>query len=267
MFLLMRNRFTVIRRFLSWNYSIVRFFLTDPVSILRKLRGIPYLLINAIKYIQSSEGKEFSLNLSNLYYSSYDRFAKAGDLPQHYFLQDLWAAQYIYEMKVATHVDVGSRMDGFVAHVLSFAKVKYVDIRPFDTEIPGLTYIKGSVVDLPFDNESIVTISCLHVIEHIGLGRYGDPVDPSGYLDAAKELSRVLKQGGTLLLGTPVGHERLCFDAHRIFDPLTIVKAFDSLQLKFFSLIDDGGEGILKNASFNSARQCNYGCGLFVFKK
>jgi len=110
-------------------------------------------------------------------------------------------------------------------------------------------------------------LSCLHVIEHIGLGRYGDPIDPDGHLKAAAELSRVLRSGGQLLLGTPVGRERLCFDAHRIFDPATIVAMLKPLVLLTFALIDDGGTTIQREASFEQARRCTYGCGLFLFEK
>lgn len=120
---------------------------------------------------------------------------------------------------------------------------------------------------MPFEDNSVISLSSLHVIEHIGLGRYGDSVNPEGWLLATKELSRVLAPGGRLLVSTPVGRERLCFDAHRIFDPETILKAFDQLTLKEFSLIDDQGQGIITNATINQARKCNYGCGLFVFER
>ena len=111
------------------------------------------------------------------------------------------------------------------------------------------------------------SLSCLHVIEHLGLGRYGDPVDPEAFRLGAAELCRVPTPGGHLLLGTPVGRERLCFDAHRVFDPATIVSAFADLTLAEFNLITDAGDIIQANASFDDARACTYGCGLFVFTR
>jgi SAM-dependent methyltransferase len=120
---------------------------------------------------------------------------------------------------------------------------------------------------MPFKDGSIASLSSLHVIEHVGLGRYGDPVDPAGYLKAAAELSRVLAPGGRLLLSTPIGHERTCFDAHRVFDPQTVIQAFGNLALIEFSLIDDEGRRIIADATFDHARRCEYGCGLFVFQK
>jgi hypothetical protein len=164
-------------------------------------------------------------------------------------------------------VDVGSRIDGFVAHVLPFCKVNYVDIRPLVAEIPNLQFIQGSILNLPFEDESIISLSCLHVIEHIGSGRYGDEVDPDGYRKAACELTRVLAKEGTLLIGTPTGKEKLYFDAHRVFDPATIKDIFGELELCEFHMIDDSAKGIHYNASFEMALQCDYGCGLYVFKR
>jgi len=158
-------------------------------------------------------------------------------------------------------------VDGFVAHLLPFCEVTYVDLRPLPVEVPGLRVKQGSLLALPFEDASIPSLSCLHVLEHLGLGRYGDPVDPQGFLRGASELARVLAPGGHLLLGTPVGRERLCFDAHRVFDPATIVSAFADLALTEFSLITDTGDMIHADASFDDARTCTYGCGLFVFQR
>jgi hypothetical protein len=58
----------------------------------------------------------------------------------------------------------------------------------------------------------------MHVIEHIGLGRYGEALDPDGDLKAIRELVRVLAAGGNLLVVVPVGRPRIQFNAHRIYD-------------------------------------------------
>lgn len=193
-----------------------------------------------------------------------DRADSAGSAKGHYFLQDLWAAQQVFRFHPAEHVDVGSRVDGFVAHVAAFCPVKYVDIRPLQTGAPRLTGIPGSVCDLPFATHSVPSLSCLHVIEHIGLGRYGDPLDPDGWRKGLSELQRVLAPGGQLLLGTPCGRPRVVFHAHRVFAPEQIVGAFPELRLEEFSLIRDGGAiGWKENASWDDARNLDYGCGLF----
>jgi len=222
---------------------------------------------NLVRYHRLNKDEVFRLLWSEILYSSGDRFQGAGSTRGHYFWQDLWAARYLYERRVTNHVDVGSRLDGFVAHVLPFCKVRYVDLRTLENRIEGLEWIQSSVPTMPFHENSVPSLACLHVIEHIGVGRYGDTVEPEGYLKAAKELTRILAPGGILLVGTPVGRERLYFDAHRIFDPQTVVYSFDGLRLMDFSLIDDKGKGGLTNASFERARSCNYSCGLFVCTK
>ncbi len=248
-------------------YFLFRMFLFDPVEVINKIRALPVFIRNQIRYRRLNRDKSFRICFSDIYYTSYNRYSTAGKASGHYFHQDIWAAKILYERRVKEHVDVGSRIDGFVGHILPFCRVCYVDIRPLDAKVEGLEFQRGSILKMPFPDNSLPSISCLHVIEHVGLGRYGDDVDPDGYIRAAAELSRVLMPSGRLLLGTPVGRQRLCFDAHRIFDPETILRVFGTLHLVEFSLIDDSGKHIIRNAPIEQARQCSYGCGLFVFEK
>lgn len=248
-------------------YNLFRCFLFDPREVFRNWYALPFYVVNAWKYGRLNRQSSFRIRLRDLHCATKDRFFSAGTARGHYFWQDLWAARYLFDSGVREHVDVASRIDGFVAHTLPFSRVTYVDLRPLPEEIEGLEYRQGSLADLPFPDSTVKSLSCLHVLEHIGLGRYGDPLNPMGYLEAAKELVRVLAPGGRLLLGTPVGKERLCFDAHRIFDPQTILDSFQPLNLVDFCLIDDSGSRILPAASLEQARECSYGCGLFIFEK
>ncbi len=252
---------------LRFAYYQFQSFLFDPRDVLHKWRALPYYLMNGWKYRRLNQNPAFQIRFRNLHCSTKDRFLSAGTARGHYFWQDLWAARYLYDNGIKDHVDVASRIDGFVAHILPFCRVIYVDLRPLSENIDGLEYRPGSLTELPFADDSITSLSCLHVLEHIGLGRYGDPLNPIGHLEAAKELVRVLAPGGRLLIGTPVGRERLCFDAHRIFDPQTVLDAFRPLKLISFFLIDDAGRGIVHGASFDQARDCQYGCGLFILEK
>jgi SAM-dependent methyltransferase len=256
-----------LKRALRRPHALVSMFLFDPLELLSKWRGLGVYARNAREYSRSNRSRSFDIRWADLWYRSYDRFADAGSVTFHYFFQDLWAASQVHEAGVRRHVDVGSRLDGFVAHVLPFCDVWYVDVRPLGVRIPRLTFTRALLTELPFATGSIPSLSCLHVLEHVGLGRYGDPIDPEGHVRAAAELARVLQPGGTLLFGTPVGRERVCFDAHRVFNPETVVQLFSGLRLAEFSLIDDVGRWRSEGASFADAQACSYGCGLFRFEK
>jgi hypothetical protein len=256
-----------LRRALRRPHAIFSMFLFDPLEVLGKWRGLAAYLRNARQYNRSNRLESFDIHWGDLWYRSYDRFADAGSVTFHYFFQDLWAATCVQQTGVRRHVDVGSRLDGFVAHVLPFCDVCYVDVRPLGVHIPRLMFTRASITALPFATGSIQSLSCLHVLEHVGLGRYGDSIDPRGHIGAAGELERVLQPRGTLLFATPVGRERVCFDAHRVFDPDTVVGLFSRLRLTEFSLIDDQGRWRRDAVSFADARACSYGCGLFRFEK
>jgi SAM-dependent methyltransferase len=142
----------------------------------------------------------------------------------------------------------------------------FVDYRPLQAQISGLRVIGGDIKRLPFADGSVRSLSSLHVIEHIGLGRYGDPIDPLAYSVALRELDRVLAPGGYLYLTTPVGRERVCFNAHRVFAPRTILQTLSDLKLDSFDLVDDSG-AFTGAVDLARAEQLDYGCGMFAFVK
>ena len=183
----------------------------------------------------------------------------------HYFYQGAWLSRMLAGSKPSRHVDVGSSV--LTMSVLSaWVDTIFVDYRPLKADLPGLRSVAGSILDLPFADESIDSISCLHVIEHIGLGRYGDPIDPRGSIKAALELQRVVKPGGKLYLSLPIGRERICFNAHRVHSPDSVLKMFPQLKLGEFSFVDDQGQ-LRAHQTLSAANNLEYGCGLFMFEK
>jgi SAM-dependent methyltransferase len=181
----------------------------------------------------------------------------------HYFHQGAWLARRLAKSRPMHHIDIGSSVQT-IGVISGFVPTTFVDIRPVETGLPNFDCRAASITALPFPDRSIASLSCLHVIEHIGLGRYGDALDPAGSRAAANELVRVLAPQGRLFLSTPVGRERVCFNAHRIFDPHTIVEMFLPLKLGSFGWVDD--QGVLReDASPSEAAQADYGCGLFEF--
>lgn len=124
-------------------------------------------------------------------------------------------------------------------------------------------------IHLPFEDNLVESISCKHVIEHIGLGRYGDPLDYDGDLNAARELTRVTATGGYLLIVVPIGREsKIHFNAHRIFRYDDLLRMFPNMVLQKFSLIPDKTEGgLIRHADRMPADKQEYACGCFLFKK
>jgi len=183
----------------------------------------------------------------------------------HYFYQGAWLARRLRSSKIDRHVDIGSSvltMSVLSAHV----ETTFVDYRPLKASLPGLTSIAGNILDLPFADGSVNSLSCLHVIEHIGLGRYGDPIDPQGSVRAAHELQRIVSSGGMLFLSLPIGRERICFNAHRVHAPASVLEMFSQMRLVEFSYVDDSG--LYNEAkSVEAATHLEYGCGLFYFQK
>lgn len=183
----------------------------------------------------------------------------------HYLYQTLWAFKSIHQSRPHRHVDIGSH-SFFVGLTSAITKVMSVDLRPLILDITNYSAIKGDILTLPFRDNSIHSLSCLHVAEHIGLGRYGDSLDPQGTERAMKELQRILAKGGTFYLSLPVGRQRVCFNAHRIYSPDRIISSLPELSIQEFSGVDDKGRfrsHILPDNLENEA----YACGLFRFTK
>jgi len=183
----------------------------------------------------------------------------------HYFYQDIWAFRKIRDSGVQEHVDVGSKVD-FIGFLTTITRVTFIDIRPLQAELENFTSLPGSILSMPYEDGSLHSLSCLHVAEHIGLGRFGDPLDPLGTVKACHELRRILAPGGNLYFGLPVGRPRVCFNAHRIHSPDQILSYFGDLELKEFSLVGDDGH-FTRNTELDRGRTAKYGCGLFHFTK
>ena len=221
-------------------------------------------------YVYSQADTEFAVDDDRLMFMPHEKEESAGRPPEHYFAQDIWCAKKIREANPQEHYDIGSRLDGFISHLLCFRNsVNYIDIRPLPYDIPGLNYIQGNAMELPdIYSNSLESVSCLHAIEHFGLGRYGDPIDANGHIKAAKCLCDVLMPGGRLYIGTPVGPKnRLVFNAHRIFTFDYIIDLFNSLELVDTSIVEPGSCTATPIDRKNYYDICDYSCGLFEFVK
>lgn len=199
--------------------------------------------------------------------------SSSGDASGHYFHQDLVVARHIWEKIPVKHVDVGSRVDGFVAHVATFREIEVFDVRPQENKIQNITFKQADFMAHDFHLSNYCdSISSLHAIEHFGLGRYGDPVDYDGYLTGLRNIHTTLKQNGTFYFSVPIGPQRIEFNAHRVFAVpylLEIIK--DKFTVDSFSYVDDEGEfhsdvDLTIDATAASFF-CQYGCGIFILTK
>ncbi|MGB9180439.1 MAG: DUF268 domain-containing protein, partial [Pyrinomonadaceae bacterium] len=190
------------------------------------------------------------------------------DFDRHYIYHPAWAARVLAQTRPDSHVDISSSLH-FCTLVSAFIPVKFYDYRPAKLQLSNLTSEAADLHALPFEDGSIASLSCMHVVEHIGLGRYGDPLDPLGDLKAIKELTRVLARGGSLLFVVPIGKPKVMFNAHRIYSYEMVLNAFAELALEEFALIPDSAQlgGLIYNATREMADAQTYGCGCFRFKK
>lgn len=185
----------------------------------------------------------------------------------HYVYHTAWAARVVARVAPGVHVDISSSLY-FSAIVSAFVPIRFFDYRPADLRLGNLETGRADLTRLPFESNSIQSISCMHVVEHIGLGRYGDDLDPAGDSKAMAELERVVAPGGHLLFVVPVGRPRICFNAHRVYSHGQVISAFSGLELREFTLIaGDGAGGLRVGAKPDEAAAEEFGCGCFWFQK
>jgi hypothetical protein len=237
---------------------------------LLNLRHVPAFWADIRRYRQLAAKGDMPFAWRNLLPILNDKTASAGTSASHYFIMDLWMARRVVAAKPKRHVDVGSRLDGFLAHVLaSGLPVTMVDIRPLPQPPAGLSFVCDDATKLArFAGRSVASLSSLHAAEHFGLGRYGDAVEPGASVAFMRSLARVLAPGGRLYFAVPVGRERVEFNAHRIFSPLTIEKVFSDAGLTAVerSIITTPGKLVAK-PDWRRYLNEEYACGLWVFTR
>ena len=195
----------------------------------------------------------------------------AGSATGHYFHQDLLVAKLIFENNPERHIDIGSRVDGFVAHVASFRKIEVVDVRPLEKSVHDNITFKQADLMFPQDLGQTDSLSCLHAIEHFGLGRYTDPIDIDGHTKGIKNLVDLVSDGGRLYISFPIGQDdEVHFNAHRVFHPLSILKhpsIAEHMTLRRFDFVDDAGDLHLDLDVESVVGKPHYGCGIYTFEK
>lgn len=219
------------------------------------------------KKMSNQNPKRFSLNFNDRFPCLDDKTAVTG-FDHHYVYHVAWASRILAMTKPEVHYDISSSLY-FSATVSAFIPIRFYDYRPANLNLSGLSSERADLLSLPFKDNSIKSLSCMHTIEHIGLGRYGDPICPDGDIKAISELKRVLSYEGSLLFVVPIGKPKIMFNAHRIYSYDQIIEYFSGMKLRQFALIPDNARdtGIMINADKKVADEQKYGCGCFWFVK
>ena len=234
----------------------------DPLYAHATLKGYGWFLRDYFRYrkLPGAERIDFFDTLPIVHEKT-----STTSIDAHYFYQDWWAMQLVKDNQTDLHVDVGSRAET-IAHMSIFTNVTFLDIRPLKVGLKDLQSVAGSILSMPFEDNSIKSLSCLNVAEHICLGRYGDTLDPMGTKKAAAELARVLSLGGNLYFSVPIGQPRVYFNASRIHSVDNILNYFQGLRLVELSGITDANN-FVRNISPSELRSSRDACGLFWFSK
>lgn len=220
-------------------------------------------------YAELAKGKDlrFELNWD-------DRWVCLGDdrpktnFDRHYLYHMAWAARKIADRMPTEHHDFSSHLH-FASMVSAFVPTTLYEFRPPDLAIDRLKTDAADLTQLSMADDSLASVSTMHVVEHLGLGRYGDPIRPDADLVAMAELKRVLKPGGDLYFVVPVGKPRIAFNSCRIYSYEQIIESFAGLSLQSFALIEDDvvGGPLINDADPVLVAKQAYACGCFHFVK
>ena len=248
--------------------NIYLFFLQhgfDPVLLFKSVRNFPRFLRDLFLW------KKYGGKITHILPILNDYQKDSGVASGQYFHQDLLVANYIYEDKPIRHVDVASRIDGFVAHVASFRQIEIYDVRSLNSKHKNIIYRQADFMNISDNLEPTDSLSCLHSLEHFGLGRYSDPINVNGYEDGINILIKMLRGRGKLYISLPIGmRDEVHFNAHRISHPETILKikkVKEELKLINFDYVDNNWDLYTKRDITEVIDKLTFGLGIYTFKK
>lgn len=250
-----------ILTFLYW--TIVVQMGLDIIRLFRSLKSIPRYIRDLIKF---KKNNEYPLLIKPCLFDWYD---DAGNYNNEYFWQDLYIAEMIINKNPILHLDIGSRIDGFILSLASSRKVEILDIRNINLNHHNIKHLQRDFINEIDDLKNYAdSVSCLHTLEHFGLGRYGDDIDVYAYKKAIINFSLILKKNGYLYLSTPIGKEKILFNANRVFEPQRLIKEFTDCNFSLIKsfYISKSNKFLLKE--FNTKEDIKTdSLGIFILKK
>lgn len=237
----------------------------NPMNFLKTILFIPRYIYGLIFFLKNSG----EIKIHTLYPQTLDYSDSSGVAKGHYFHQDIIVARWVYEDSPVRHVDIASRVDGFVSHLAVFREVEVFDIRRLSTNESNINFVQHDMMS-PSDISNIESISCLHSIEHFGLGRYGDPLDVNGHIKGFENICKMLKKGGVFYFSTPIGPLRIEFNAHRVFSISYIIDHFlkpNDMEVLQCTVVNDNSI-ILNDLDISQGIYDNFNCkyGVIILK-
>lgn len=241
----------------------------NMVKKMHRYALLPFVLKDLYSYKKTSGSNRFSTKFRDVYPCIKDKTITTS-FDRHYVYHTAWAARVVREINPTLHIDISSLL--YFSGILSaFIPVHFYDYRPAKLALSNLESKKGDLLHLPFEARSVESVSCMHTLEHVGLGRYGDPIDGEGDIKAINELKRVVSSGGNLLIVVPVGQPRIEFNAHRIYSYEQIISYISDSEfsLKEFTFIPEyeAEGGMIRNADPKLVSNASYACGCFWFTR
>lgn len=263
----MNNTNHIIRNLKRLNTAL-RWLSIDLRAIVKSTAEIPRYLADRRRFAKMDSERRWKLNY---YPVLLDRGAPSAALGE-YFWQDIFVAKKIIEDNPLRHVDVGSRVDGFIAHLACVREVTVFDIRPLTAQIERVKFVQWDITQPNPEYIGIADcVSCLHTLEHIGLGRYGDRLDPDGWKKGLVSLINLVTPGGKLWISVPIGVQRIEFNAHRVFHPSTIIDTATAYGMRLDKMYYTNDRGVHEvedlSEEIKALSQKNYSLGIFLFMK
>ncbi|MBN1656739.1 MAG: DUF268 domain-containing protein [Deltaproteobacteria bacterium] len=265
----MPHKTSKIRTVFRQGIAGLKLFGIDTEGLLKSMRGSPTFVRDLLYYYRQHSGSGREFRFGKLYPCLTDRDDNAGSAQGDYFHQDLLVSQWIFERKPDKHVDIGSRVDGFVAHVATFMPIEVFDIRPLSTTAQNIHFRQCDIMgDIGALTEYTSSLSCLHALEHFGLGRYGDRVDYYGHVKGWENIYSMLVPGGTFYFSSPVGPSCVEFNAHRVFSTRYLMNIINGRYLvERFAYVDSHGELFRDVEPLSQKVLDGRGCGVFMLRK
>ena len=254
-------------------YNSIKAFGIEPKIIINSLRGIPSFVRDYLVFKRRKNELPPEFNYTSIYPCLADRYSESGSAKGHYFHQDLLVAQKIFKNNPRKHVDIGSRIDGFVAHVASFREIEIFDVRELTSQIKNVIFHKADLMNDDFKFiDYCDSVSSLHAVEHFGLGRYGDPIEVNGHIKAVQNITKMLTRGGKFYFSVPMGPQRIEFNAQRVFSLEYLLELLSKdFEVVSFSFVDDEGllhrDSKLEDDFIKTNFGCLYGCAIFELIK